>query len=84
MPFLIKFEFNFFFHFSDIWGLKEYCRAKQLEFQKKGIQGRRELKPSDLIIEGPRIKRQKTDGVLSQHNIVFVKTLYNGKCQIHL
>lgn len=75
--------FDFFFCSSDIWGLKEYCRAKQLEFQEKGIQGRRELKPSDLIIEGPRIKRLKTDGVLSQHNVVFVKGIYNSGFQIY-
>lgn len=64
--------------------MKEYCRAKQLEFQEKGIQGRRQLKPSDLIIEGPRIKRQKTDGVLAQHNVVFVKGIYNSEFQIYL
>lgn len=64
--------------------MKEYCRAKQLEFQEKGIQGRRQLKPSDLIIEGPRIKRQKTDGVLAQHNVVFVKGIYNSEFQVHL
>lgn len=50
-----------------------------MEFQDKGLQGRRELKPSDLIIEGPRIKRQKTDGVLAQHNVVFVKGIYNSE-----
>lgn len=54
-----------------------------MEFQEKGIQGRRELKPSDLIIEGPRIKRLKTDGVLSQHNVVFVKGIYNSELKTH-
>ncbi|KAJ8936738.1 hypothetical protein NQ314_012185 [Rhamnusium bicolor] len=41
-----------------IWNLGDYCRKKQLEYQSKGILGRREVTPDML---DPKRKRQKTD-----------------------
>ncbi|XP_018572694.1 tRNA-dihydrouridine(20) synthase [NAD(P)+]-like isoform X2 [Anoplophora glabripennis] len=41
-----------------IWNLGDYCRKKQLEYQSKGILGRREVTP-DLL--DPKRKKQKTD-----------------------
>lgn len=50
--------------FSNIWGLSDYCRQKQLEYQSRGNIGRREIMPEFL---DPKRKKQKTD--LDDENI---------------
>lgn len=47
--------------YSEIWDLGEYCHEKQLEFQKKGMQGRREVNPLQDL---PEAKRRKMEHIL--------------------
>lgn len=36
------------FEFSEIWGLAEYCRQKQIEYQERGMHNRRDCIPGKL------------------------------------
>ncbi|KAF7267172.1 hypothetical protein GWI33_019578 [Rhynchophorus ferrugineus] len=48
-----------------IWDLSDYCRKKQLEYQSKGILGRREVTPDmfDKCAKKPRLDRDEDSDV---------------------
>jgi len=56
-----------------IWGLGGYCRKRQLEFQAKGMLGRRDVIPEKF--NEISHKRMKLDGEENQQDI-----LYEIKC----
>lgn len=65
------------FH-SDIWDLGSYCRAKQIEYQERGMQSRRTCAPTSD--EAPDIKRPKLCGDdVIQTNIAFFRAHYTDK-----
>ncbi|XP_044742530.1 tRNA-dihydrouridine(20) synthase [NAD(P)+]-like [Chrysoperla carnea] len=45
----------------EIWDLGDYCHKKQIEYQKNGLQGRREVNP---LSQAPESKRRKIEIVL--------------------
>lgn len=55
----------------------EYCRKKQLEFQSKGILGRREVTP-DMFV--PKQKKQKTenDNDVIKMKCAFIRANYTN------
>lgn len=55
-----------------IWNLGEYCRQKQIEFQSKGMIGRREVCP-DMF--SPVRKKLRTDDV-TEHKCAFIRVNY--------
>ncbi|XP_050306903.1 tRNA-dihydrouridine(20) synthase [NAD(P)+]-like isoform X2 [Anthonomus grandis grandis] len=57
-----------------IWGLGEFCRKKQLEFQSKGMLGRREVTP-DMFTDRPnkKIKMQDDDHDVFQLKCAFIR-----------
>ncbi|XP_056643991.1 tRNA-dihydrouridine(20) synthase [NAD(P)+]-like [Diorhabda sublineata] len=67
----------------NIWGLGEYCRQKYLEYQSRGIIGRREVAP-DMF--SPQLKKQKTDldgeDIDICLNCVFIRVNYTEDPQL--
>lgn len=47
--------------FSSIWGLGEFCRETQSNYQKRGIQGRWQVTPDDLEPPQKKMKALDTD-----------------------
>lgn len=58
----------------DVFGLKDYCKNKQLEYQKKGIQMRRDVVPGGE--DGPVAKRIKFSDDAIEENIAFIRSNY--------
>lgn len=59
---------------SAIWGMAEYCRYKQLEYQSKGNLGRREVTP-DMFDSMP--KRIKIDEDVVEMKCAFIRVNYS-------
>lgn len=58
----------------DVFGLKDYCKQKQLEFKQKGMAMRRDLAPTSE--DGPMVKRLKLDDGRIEENVVFIRSNY--------
>lgn len=58
----------------DVFGLKDYCKQKQLEYQKKGILMRRDIVPGGE--DGPVSKRIKINDGTIEENIAFIRSNY--------
>ncbi|XP_075992246.1 dihydrouridine synthase 2 [Anticarsia gemmatalis] len=71
-----------------IWDLGEYCKEKQSNYQKSGIQGRWQVSPHDLEPPQKRIKSTDTDivGVI-QMKVCFIRANFNDlnmpKAKLH-
>lgn len=70
---------------SEIWSMGKYCRTKLLEFQAKGIHGRREIIPGNIAKSQttngePDAKKPKLDENILERNVAFFRTHYpDGK-----
>ncbi|XP_017767904.1 PREDICTED: tRNA-dihydrouridine(20) synthase [NAD(P)+]-like [Nicrophorus vespilloides] len=58
-----------------IWEMGEYCRQKQLEFQSKGILGRREITP-DMFNPKPKKMKMDEDEDVIKKQCAFVRASY--------
>lgn len=58
----------------DVFELKDYCKAKQLEYSKKGLLMRKDFGPVDD--DGPEAKRIKLDDGTIEENIAFIRSAY--------
>lgn len=58
----------------DVFEMKEYCKQRQLEFQKKGISLRRDLVPGGE--DGPVAKRMKISDGTIEENVAFIRSNY--------
>lgn len=59
---------------SEIWDLGAYCRAKQVEYQERGMHMRRNCVPS--VDGSPAAKRPKLSDDIIQTNIAFFRAHY--------
>lgn len=73
---------------SSLWDLGEYCKQKQSQYQKLGIQGRWQVCPNEL--EPPQKKKKTTEILLSgviEKKICFVRANFNDlnlpKARLH-
>lgn len=57
----------------------EYCRQKQLEYQSRGILGRREVTP-DMF--APKPKKQKTETDLIEMKCAFIRANYTNDADL--
>lgn len=64
----------FTLYYSDIWNLGAYCRAKQVEYQARGMHSRRTCAPPDD--DASEAKRPKLDDDIIQTNIAFFRAHY--------
>ncbi|XP_060517088.1 tRNA-dihydrouridine(20) synthase [NAD(P)+]-like isoform X2 [Cylas formicarius] len=55
-----------------IWGLGSYCRKKQLEYQSKGLLGRREITP-DLFRSAPKKLKIDEENDIYQIKCAFIR-----------
>lgn len=61
--------------FSTIFGMGEYCRKKQLEYQDKGIMGRREVAP-DMFNPDPKKQKIGFDEDVITMKFAFIRASY--------
>lgn len=59
-----------------IWGMGDYCRQKQIEYQDMGLIGRREVTPD--MFGGPEMKKLKIeeDGNVIKMHLAFIRASY--------
>lgn len=65
----------------DVWDLKDYCKTKQMEFQRKGMLTRRDVAPQSEEIENgetPAKKLKIQDENFIQENISFIRANYQN------
>lgn len=58
----------------DVFNLKEYCKKKQLEYQRLGMLMRRDIVPGGE--DGPVAKRMKIDDGTIEENVAFIRSNY--------
>lgn len=69
------------FRCSALWDMAEYCHERQLEYQERGMQGRREIIPAKstiaqlLSVQPTAPKRLKVDNCIEK-NIAFFRAHY--------
>lgn len=63
----------------------DYCHKKQLEYQEKGLVGRREIIPGAILnaknTDEPQAKRLKIDNLI-ERNIAFFRAHYTDGMEI--
>ncbi|KAL1494667.1 hypothetical protein ABEB36_010233 [Hypothenemus hampei] len=59
-----------------IWGLGEYCRQKQLEYQAKGMMSRREVAPDIFNSNKKRIKLDSDESDMYKLKCAFIRVNY--------
>lgn len=64
--------------FSAIWDLGDYCRKKQLEFQAKGMLGRREVTPDMFNASAKRMKLDAEDSDVYQIKCAFIRVNFQS------
>lgn len=69
---------------SELWDMSQYCHDRQLDYQNRGMIGRRDVIPAkstvaQLLSKQPPAKRQKLENCI-ENNIAFFRAHYgDGK-----